>query len=103
MAPEGPTLSSRRFQPAGNEAEGVAPTPTGLTHSPAPTGAGALFRFLPVGFIPQARDYSSFAPPGQFLPSRPSRSLTCLCYPTEHRKSPFGASTISVATEPESF
>jgi hypothetical protein len=30
MAPEGPALSSRRFQPAGNEAEGVAPTPTGL-------------------------------------------------------------------------
>jgi len=93
-------MSSRRFQPAGNEAEGVAPTPAGLTHSPAPTGAGALFRFLSVGFT---HGYSSFAPPGQFLPSRPSRSLTCLCYPSEHRKSPFGASTISVATGPESF
>jgi len=54
----------------------IAPTPTGLTHSPAPSGPVYVFRPFSVGFIPQARDYSSFAPSGQLLPSCPSRTLT---------------------------
>jgi hypothetical protein len=51
-APQGPSVSSRRFQPAGNEAERVASTPKGLTCSPALTGPVWFFRIPSVGFTP---------------------------------------------------
>ena len=64
-AAKGPSVSSRRFQPADNEPQRIASTPSGLTHGPTPSGPGQFFRFLSVGFT---YGYSRFAPSGQFLP-----------------------------------
>jgi hypothetical protein len=60
-APQGPSVSSRRFQPAESEAEEITSTPTGLTYSSAPPGPALFFLFLSVGFT---HGYSRFAPFG---------------------------------------
>ena len=46
-APEGPPVSSRRFQPADNIAMRITPTPTGLTGRPAPPGPIRFFCLFP--------------------------------------------------------
>jgi hypothetical protein len=65
QAPEGPPVSSRRFQPADNIAMRITPTPTGLTGSPAPPGPIRFFCLVSVGCT---HGYSRFAPSGQFPP-----------------------------------
>jgi hypothetical protein len=55
-------VSSRRFQPAGNDAEGIRPTPRGLT-SPAPPGP---IRFSCLVSVGCTHGYSRLAPSGQF-------------------------------------
>jgi hypothetical protein len=47
QAPEGPPVSSRRFQPADNIAMRITPTPRGLTGSPAPPGPIRFFASFP--------------------------------------------------------
>ena len=64
-APKGPSLSSRRFQPAESRAGRMTPTPTGLTCSSAPSGPVQVFRCLSVGFT---HGYSRHAPSGQLPP-----------------------------------
>ena len=65
QAPEGPPVSSRRFQPADNVAMRITPTPTGLNGSPAPPGPIRFFCLVSVGCT---HGYSRFAPLGQFPP-----------------------------------
>jgi hypothetical protein len=69
QAPEGPPVSSRRFQPAGNIAMRITSTPTGLIpQARDPPGPIRFFCLVSVGCT---HGYSRFAPSGQF----PARHL----------------------------
>jgi hypothetical protein len=62
QAPKGPSVSSRRFQPAESVRKGITATPKGLTYSSAPAGSSEVLGSGSMGFT---HGYSWLAPAGQ--------------------------------------
>jgi len=68
-------LSSRRFQPAVNEAEGVAPTPTGFTPQSGPYRGRRTFSLSFRGFHPAGAGLLIVCPSGAMPTVTPVEEL----------------------------